>query len=171
MTSRRKSGAQPKFTPDEDKRLLELVSMLGEDNWTLISKRFKNKTPKQCRSRYRNYVNPNLQHGEWTKEEDDLLKEKYYEFGPKWTIMEQIFKTRSANDIRYRWVRLSTEKAEKNICDTPPIQESKPRVRFPPIETIQFQEHSNFNFAPLLFNLRPEFGMIDDIHGKLASIH
>lgn len=103
----RKCGAQPKFSDTEDKKLKDMVSRLGTNNWSIISKQFKDKTPKQCRDRWRNYVDPELRHDMWSVEEDEMLIEKFKQIGSKWTVMMKYFNHRSSNDIRYRWMKLS----------------------------------------------------------------
>lgn len=171
----RRAGAQPKFTANEDRKLRELVKNYGLNNWNFIAKQFKNKTAKQCQSRYKNYANPNLSHEDWSEEEDQLLLEKYNEIGPKWTIMAEIFKTRSANDLRYRWIYLN-KNPKKEMHTEIEIKDSPKKILLPPIPPLP-------NFGPLphlsdkdistsIFNNRPEMKAFDwtisrDIKGNL----
>lgn len=39
----------------------------------------------------------------WTKEEDDIIKSKFNELGPKWAKISTFFKNRSTNDVKNRW--------------------------------------------------------------------
>lgn len=123
MERNKRSGAKPKFTATEDKRLVDLVRRYGTNSWNLIAKKFKNKTPRQCHSRYKNYVNPTLNHAEWTGEEDALLISKYDEIGPKWTYLASFFQSRSPNDVRYRWLRLDKNKSEQTRKEDMPIKQ------------------------------------------------
>lgn len=101
-----RSGAKPKFTPCEDKKLCSLVEKYGTSAWEQIARKFKNKTPRQCFTRYKNYVDPSLNHSPWSEDEDKLLLEKYDELGARWTYLSMFFKDRSPNDVRSRFLRL-----------------------------------------------------------------
>lgn len=103
-------GVRPKFTAAEDFKLSELVSRYGVHQWATIARKFRNKTTKQCRERWQNYVNPSLRLGEWDESEDLLLVEKYNEIGPKWTNLTQFFTGRSVNNVRNRWLKLNRAK-------------------------------------------------------------
>lgn len=105
--SKRKCGAQPKFTDEEDQMLVELVRQFGLSSWSKIAHELKNKTSKQCKDRWKNYVNPALNHNEFSEEEDELLMKKVNEVGTRWTIVKDFFPDRSINNIRYRWLNLN----------------------------------------------------------------
>ena len=97
------SCARRKFTEEEDQILSQLVSEMGPRKWDQIAKRMPNRTARQCRDRYSNYLIPGFFNGEWSKEEDELLYLKYQEYGPKWTVIKEFFKNRSPNSIKNRW--------------------------------------------------------------------
>ena len=81
------------FTQFEDDKIKELVDRYGTNNWPLVSTFIHGHTPKQCRDRYFNYLMPAIFHGEWTKEEDEMLMKLYKEYGSKWTIIQNQSKT------------------------------------------------------------------------------
>ena len=91
------------FTPEEDQKLQFLVNKYGPKNWSLISSFIENRTPKQCRDRYCNYLFQGNFQGEWSKEEDNLLIKLFKEKGPKWSIIRNSFPDRSTNSIKNRW--------------------------------------------------------------------
>ena len=92
-----------KFTPEEDERLRQLVSVYGTNSWSTIASLMGNRNHRQCRERWKNYVDPSLKNEPWTYEEDHLLVEKYAELGPKWNKISKFFSSRSDNSIRNRW--------------------------------------------------------------------
>ena len=92
-----------KFTPEEDDRLRWLVQQHGTNSWNLIAKLMGNRNARQCRERWKNYVNPELRNEPWNQEEDRLLVEKYGEFGPRWNKIAKFFVNRSDNSLRNRW--------------------------------------------------------------------
>jgi hypothetical protein len=91
------------FTREEDLKLKDLVSRYGEKNWKLISSKMQNRTIRQCRERYKDYLHPGVVNGPWQADEDLLLREKYHEFGPKWSLMTPFFPERSAANLKNRW--------------------------------------------------------------------
>lgn len=104
---KRKSSKKSKFTDNEDQRLQSLVMKYGTNNWKLIAKQIPNRTPRQCRDRYRHYLSPTINQSEWTKEEDRILLEKTEEFGFKWKVLENFFSNRNEIQIRNRYYSIS----------------------------------------------------------------
>lgn len=133
----RKQGAQPKFSESNDKKLMQFVKTYGTDSWEKIAKLFRNKSPKQCRDRWENYVNPDISKAPWSEEEDNLALKLYSEYGPKWTMVKQHFEKRTANDIRFRVLKL--KRREKKLInkdvDSYPVDVETRKLKFPePIE-------------------------------------
>ncbi|KAH0794863.1 Myb-like DNA-binding domain containing protein [Histomonas meleagridis] len=92
-----------KFTPEEDQKLKELVQIHGTSSWKLISSLMGTRNHRQCRERYKNYLDPNLRNDPWTFEEDHLLVDKFAEYGPRWNKIAKFFTNRSDNSLRNRW--------------------------------------------------------------------
>lgn len=102
-----------KFTPEEDALLLTLVKEHGSKDWIKISHLMNGKrNPRQCRERYKNYINPELRKDNWTKEEDELLIQKYNEYGGKWNKIAKYFVNRSDNHLRNRWMMIARHQAK-----------------------------------------------------------
>lgn len=99
MSKNQKRKRHP-FTPDEDKKLRELVDRYGEQNWSIISCQMANRTVRQCRDRWTNSLCENVIKGEWTAEEDALLLQLFNEQGSRWKSMEKFFPGRAQYDIR-----------------------------------------------------------------------
>ena len=92
-----------KFTQEEDEKLRSLVEKLGAHKWDNIAKEMPGRTGRQCRDRYKNYLVPGYFNGQWSAEEDLLLREKYLEFGSQWSKLTKFFHNRSANALKNRW--------------------------------------------------------------------
>ena len=90
------------FSPEEDQILLNLVSYFGL-NWNEISKRMINRNPRQCKDRYMTYLNPYTKLGNWTQFEDDLIIQKYLEFGNKWVLISKFLPHRTDTSIKNRF--------------------------------------------------------------------
>lgn len=127
--SSKKQGAQPKFSKPNDIKLLELVEQYGTHSWMKIAKYFKNKTPKQCRDRWNNYVNPDIKRTAWTKEEDKQLLDYYSQIGPQWTVMMPYFGNRTPGDIRFRYLKLNRHEMKKPKKCTSPKANNKPALK------------------------------------------
>ncbi|MDR2416970.1 MAG: hypothetical protein LBD15_02245 [Holosporales bacterium] len=67
-----RSRAQ-KFTHEEDERLRALVAMYGESDWSKIAMDMPSRTSRQCRERWRNYLDPGINNRPWTLGEDRYL--------------------------------------------------------------------------------------------------
>ena len=86
MKSQRYGRSHPRsgFTPQEDCLLIDLVAQFGNDSWTTIASYMEKRNARQCKDRYNSYLSPTINKGPFTEEEDDLLRKKYNEIGPKW---------------------------------------------------------------------------------------
>jgi hypothetical protein len=102
-----------KFTPEDDERLANLIRQHGSKDWFVIAMIMGNRNARQCRDRYNNYLNPGLHHGEWTHEEDELLRAKHKEYGAKWHKISAFFVNRSDIGLRNRWLILARHKARE----------------------------------------------------------
>lgn len=103
-----------RFAPQEDKEILRLVSLYGYKDWSKISSElskssnnFIQKTPRQCRDRYVNYLSPNIKKGEWTLEEDQCLVHNYVMSLFNLKSMKKLLPGRSEVAIKNRMKHLS----------------------------------------------------------------
>ncbi|KAK8834284.1 hypothetical protein M9Y10_026271 [Tritrichomonas musculus] len=111
-------NARKKFTPEEDEKLKNLVENTEFKKWDAIAKEMPGRTGRQCRDRYKNYLVPGFFNGQWSKEEDNLLRLKYAEFGPHWSKITAFFKNRSANALKNRWNYFVSKHIEFEIQPT-----------------------------------------------------
>lgn len=131
------------FTPEEDARLHLLVMKHGQ-NWKLIASEMPNRSVRQCRERYQNYLAPGVLNGPWSQQEDKLLYEKYQIFGRKWTIIARFFKNRSGANVKNRWTQIQNNYLPKtqiqnkteNVSLSPPTVPSDPPPPDPPQQTL-----------------------------------
>lgn len=98
-----KKTSRQKFTQEEDDKLKELVEKMGSRKWESIAKEMPGRTGRQCRDRYQNYLTPGFFNGQWSSEEDYMLRLKYMELGPQWSKISLFFKSRSPNSLKNRW--------------------------------------------------------------------
>lgn len=88
------------WTREEDQLLLHHIKHCKKPvKWKLISTYFKTKSSRQCYSRYKQ-INPDLNKGKWTKEEEDCLFKYIEKLGKKWSMLAKMLRTRSSKQIR-----------------------------------------------------------------------
>jgi hypothetical protein len=124
------------FGPEDDEELRSLIAAFGESSWAEVAVRMTSPfTSRQCRERWRNYLNPHLGNDEWTEEEDRKLLNQFARSGTRWTVIAEAFPGRSGNSIRNRYFLLQRRKQRRpkgEMAPAPPVGE--PPVTFPASE-------------------------------------
>lgn len=94
-----------------------------------MSKRLLGKrTPKQCRERWSNHLNPELKKTPWTSEEDERLIACQAELGNTWTRIAAHLPGRSENEVKNRWYGHLNRK----MMQRPDITRKRLRENFSP---------------------------------------
>lgn len=101
-----KDSRRSKFTEFEDEKLKQIVMSMPKVNWKIVERVMGTKTARQCRERYNNYLAPEVNTNPWTPEEEQLLIEKYKEFGPQWSKMTSFFRNRAAVSLKNQYAKL-----------------------------------------------------------------
>ncbi|XP_076883619.1 transcription factor MYB4-like [Bidens hawaiensis] len=96
-----KKGA---WSEDEDNKLRTYIQRYGHWNWSLLPKfACVSRCGKSCRLRWMNYLRPNMKHGNFSKQEDDLVIDLHNKLGNKWSTIATKLPGRSDNEIKNRW--------------------------------------------------------------------
>ena len=74
----------------EDDLVVQLVHRYGPKKWTLIAKHLNGRIGKQCRERWHNHLDPNINKSPWTEEEDRLLAQAHDQFGNQWAKIAKL---------------------------------------------------------------------------------
>jgi hypothetical protein len=94
---------QQSFTQAEDEAVVQFVREHGPKNWTQISAQLDNRTPKECRERWHNHLDPAIMRGPWSDEEDLILAQKHTVLGNKWAEIAAFLPGRNETLIKNRW--------------------------------------------------------------------
>lgn len=95
--------ARKVFTSDEDAKLIEIMRLQQFTSWEKVAKDLPDRTARQCRDRWLNYLSPNIRKDPWLWAEDKLLVEKINEMGTHWSNIAKYFVGRSDNHLKNRW--------------------------------------------------------------------
>ena len=108
----------PKWTQQEDDLLRELAKH-SDQKWTDIAKMFPTKTPHQVHDRWEKVLNPQLQKGSWTGEEDEIIVNWVKEHGAKgWGSLAEKLPGRISKQCRERWHNHLSPEVIKTVWTT-----------------------------------------------------
>jgi hypothetical protein len=96
-----------KWSPLEDKMLQASVEHYGSHGWAVVAQAIPGRTGKQCRERWVNQLDPTLNAGVWTPEEDQVLMSEQRFRGNAWVQIALALPKRSPNSIKNRWTWLT----------------------------------------------------------------
>ncbi|OHT03879.1 hypothetical protein TRFO_28777 [Tritrichomonas foetus] len=106
-----------KFTSEDDQKLFDIVKKHGAKDWNTVALLMGSRNSRQCRERWKNYINPDLSKDPWTEEEDNLLIEKFNEIGPKWKSIAKYMKDRGTNAVKNRFILIQKHSHPKrDLC-------------------------------------------------------
>eukprot|EP00359_Climacostomum_virens_P007866 CAMPEP_0204910072 /NCGR_PEP_ID=MMETSP1397-20131031/8658_1 /ASSEMBLY_ACC=CAM_ASM_000891 /TAXON_ID=49980 /ORGANISM="Climacostomum Climacostomum virens, Strain Stock W-24" /LENGTH=221 /DNA_ID=CAMNT_0052080097 /DNA_START=20 /DNA_END=685 /DNA_ORIENTATION=- len=94
-----------RWSLEEDELLRLAVKSIGEKCWRDIATKVPGRTPIQCLHRWNKVLKPGLVKGNWTCEEDQMLKNWVETQGPtKWAKCANMIVGRSGKQCRERWM-------------------------------------------------------------------
>ncbi|KAG0490651.1 hypothetical protein HPP92_007514 [Vanilla planifolia] len=158
------------WSPEEDAALRDYVERNGTGgNWiALPQKAGLKRCGKSCRLRWLNYLRPDIKHGGFTEEEDNIIFSLYRNIGSRWSVIASQLPGRTDNDVKNYWntklkkkilaatetntIPLSSNPLAKFQHSSPSPPAPTPPPPLPPFPLIKTEPFSAGDLPPVLFD-------------------
>lgn len=116
-------GKKNPWQPAEDEKVLELIGQFGQ-SWAQIANALGNRTGKQVRDRYLNYLRSDINEEEFTPEEDQKLLSLFYEIGRRWAKIASYLPGRTECQVKNRYYTFLQKQLDLSEGNPLAIQEA-----------------------------------------------
>ncbi|KAL2500992.1 transcription factor RAX2-like [Forsythia ovata] len=109
------------WSPEEDTTLKNYIHKYGTGgNWIALPlKAGLKRCGKSCRLRWLNYLRPDIKHGGFTEEEDNIILTLYHNIGSRWSVIASHLPGRTDNDVKNYWNTKLKKKLLAEVTTSP----------------------------------------------------
>ncbi|RWW88177.1 hypothetical protein BHE74_00002957 [Ensete ventricosum] len=156
------------WSAEEDAKLKSYIEHHGiGGSWISLPQKIGlRRCGKSCRLRWLNYLQPNLKHGEYSEEEDEIICRLYLTIGSRWSSIATQLPGRTDNDIKNHW----NTRLKKKLLGKPQKHHRQARRGTASQQQVKFQENEILvQLPPLEAAHRPASSGMGDSHGEASG--
>jgi len=146
--NRRLGTKRPRWTEEEDFKLLELKKKFGDMSWAKISQSMEDRTSSQCYQRWHRVLNPAILKGPWSKDETDTLGRVVKQMDTdkiSWSQVARHIPGRTDIQCRYQYLKMiRCGKQKFNKSKMMPGSPEEPR------KTSRLQRKKDMDISPIM---------------------
>jgi hypothetical protein len=109
------------WSREEDEAIVQWVREHGPTGWSALAVNLPGRIGKQCRERWCNSLDPDVDHDKWTAAEDTILIHQHERLGNKWSQIASFLPGRTDNGVKNRWNSSLKRRLERRAKGEPEV--------------------------------------------------
>jgi pre-mRNA-splicing factor CDC5/CEF1 len=156
------------WTNIEDEILKASVSKYGLNQWARVSSLLARKTPKQCKARWNEWLDPSIKKIEWSKDEDEKLLHLAKLMPTQWRTIAPIV-GRTANQCLERYQKLLDEAEQREASSLGLTGPESGETRAPTADDVRRLRPGEVDPDPETKPARPDTIDLDEDEKEMLS--